>query len=152
MTTYTWQNASGGDWSAAPSWSSGAVPGSSDEAILPAGSRGKAYQVTIASTDPIESVGTLDFKNTAASPSLLVNGTLDVGTLIYNTGPAGISISAGGLLEITAAISAPAAETITIASIAPTGGGCSSSAHRTSIMQTSRIHLLTMAAARVAAR
>jgi hypothetical protein len=78
MTSYTWNLASNGDWSAASNWSpSGGPPKSTDSATIAV--TGSAYTVTVSSADVASSL-TLSSANAAvndagAGASLTIGGT-----------------------------------------------------------------------------
>ena len=88
MTSYTWQNASNGNWNSASNWSpSGGPPQSGDSATIAV--TGSAYTVTVNSADVASSL-TLSSANATvnddgASASLTIGGTLAMSNGTFNS-------------------------------------------------------------------
>ncbi|HZZ62277.1 MAG TPA: hypothetical protein VFE63_14075 [Roseiarcus sp.] len=146
MTSYIWQIASNGDWSAAGAWSpSGAPPTSTDSATIAA--TGSAYTVSVSSAD-VAGALTLSSANATlnddgASASLTIGGTLTVsnGTLNVANGTGGsltvgalnlsggsLSINTNGRLNLSGGILSQTGGTLTLAGGTIAGGTINSTA------------------------
>ena len=126
MTRFTWSAGTTGDWSTTDNWSPTGTPGAgtpaTDVAVFGATSTGPGttYTVTLdaGSTFDLARLRLATGRGVHSLPSLTVGGSLLTDTLAYaGTGPANITINAGGLFDIRTSITdaANTAETITIA-------------------------------------
>jgi Hint domain len=130
VTTYTWTAGTSGDWSVKTDWTPNGTPGTgtgagTDVVDLNSGS----YTVTVASTDPILNVGTINLTGsvTQGSSTLQVGGTLTTGAVDYtasSTKQTPINVVGGGLFDITGNItdSGSTTETINIGTTISPGG------------------------------
>ncbi len=146
MTSYTWQLASNGDWSASGNWSpSGGPPKSTDSATIAV--TGAAYTVTVSSADVASSL-TLSSVNATlnddgASASLTIGGTLAMsnGTLNVANGTGGsltvgalnlsggsLTINANGQLNLGGGTLSQTGGTLTLAGGTIAGGTINSTA------------------------
>ena len=92
MAAISWKSATSQNWTTAADWSTGAVPGSADDATI---SVAGTYQVTIDSADAAHSV---TLNNKSATLAINSGGTLTLGTTLVNT--AGIvQLNGGGTIE-----------------------------------------------------
>ena len=131
MTRFIWSAGTTGDWGTTDNWSPTGTPGATtpdtDVAVLGATSTGPrtTYTVTIdaGSTFDLARLRLFTGHGVHSLPSLTIGGSLLTDTLAYvGGGPANITVSAGGLLDIRTNIvdAGSTAQTITIAG---TGGG-----------------------------
>jgi hypothetical protein len=124
MALFTWTKAASGKWETGLNWTpAGGPPGSGDLANLGDLST-TAYTVTV-SAGKSDSANLLTFLGDLTSPTLSIDGTLTVGTIVYalDTAASPININAGGTLDVTTAIDdfLTPAETITVSGLT-TGG------------------------------
>ncbi len=92
LLTVTWTNLAGGDWDTKANWSSGAVPGSSDDVTIPALNAGAIVTHSQNTTDAVNSIS-------AAAPITLSAGTLNVAAAFSDSSR--ITLAGGALGNAT---------------------------------------------------
>ncbi len=91
-TTFTWSNATNGDWTTPANWGQSSFPNSSTVTAIIGVAGG--YTVGLSGTDPAITVGALSITDSAATLSISTNQTDTVSGALNNAGQVVLTLSA----------------------------------------------------------